>query len=56
MLSAVGKEPREKIGAQERGEMINEKVGDTEQRADIEGLDLGKRDTSSCGTGEGGED
>lgn len=24
-------------------------MGDAEQRADVEGLDLGKRDTSSCG-------
>lgn len=35
VLSAVGKEPREKVGAQERGEMINERRWETQNRGQM---------------------
>lgn len=35
VLSAVGKEPREKMGAQERGGMINERRWETQRRGQM---------------------
>lgn len=44
VLSAVGEEPGENWEAQEKREMVNERRWETEQRADAEGLDLGKEE------------
>lgn len=58
MLSAVGKEPGGRLGAQERREMINERRWETQSGGQMQKDQPWerKKDPTSCGAGEGSED
>lgn len=57
VLSAVGKEPGGRLGAQESGEMINERRWETQSGGQMQKDPPWERekDPTSCGTGEGSE-